>query len=152
MSLSLVKYLVRSHSWTTQTLRYLISGIAVYAIDYSTFLAINLVAPFHLVEANLTAKLVSAVAGFFAHRHFTFRANHRGMGWRQFAGYVLLLLTNAGVSSVLLLWSVDYLHWEPKLAKVAADIVITAIAFIASRVVVFRTHRAPCDAGSPGNR
>lgn len=122
-----------------QSVRYLCVGSVVYLIDTGGFAALTvLYGADQFLIVNLLSKAVAATIGFVLHKKITFRRHQMDGIARQFCRYVALLLINLGISSLLLYAMIDSLAWPTIIGKVATEIVVTVIAFLASRIIVFR--------------
>lgn len=127
-----------------QGMRYLVAGGVVFACDFLVFSVIVLMAPVLLIPANVAGKIAGAALGFVLHRNWTFAGVHRDSATRQLISYLLLLLFNIAASSALLWLLAEALGlWVPA-AKLVADAVVIALAFVIGRSIVFR----PATAGS----
>jgi putative flippase GtrA len=129
-----------SRSLTGQTIRYLAVGGVVYALDVGSF-AVLLAFVNHAgyLIANMIAKSIAATAGFFLHKHFTFSWAQRDRLKRQFALYVSLFVFNTTLSTVLVYFLVSRLSLPTMPSRIGVDIVVIVTAFMASRMIVFRS-------------
>lgn len=134
---------MREQSVTAQGLRYLAVGVAVFLLDLGVFSALLALAPPFYLVANLAAKAAGAAAGFVLHKRFTF-SWRQGDGWlRQLTSYAGVALLSAGLSTGLLGLLADGAGLPPLAAKLGADAVAIATAFVLGRTVVFRGAADP---------
>ena len=130
--------MTRARTVTTQAMRYGIVGAIVVACDYLVFTAILLAAPAVYLAANLGGKVAGALLGFFLHRHFTFSWEQRHGARRQFVSYCAVLLGNIALSTALLWLLVEQVQANAFLARIATDAVVIVVAFLPSRLWVYR--------------
>ncbi|MEE1650084.1 bifunctional glycosyltransferase family 2/GtrA family protein [Brachybacterium sp. J144] len=112
------------------------SGLAAFALDTGLFLALaGLGAPVWLALA--IARLISAGTNFALNRHVVFRGGRRvplGRALARYAGLAAgVLLADIALVSALHAVGVPLLG-----AKIAADLLLSALSYAVQRVVVFR--------------
>ena len=76
--------------------------------------------------------------GFFLHRHFTFSWEQRHGARRQFVSYCAVLLGNIALSTALLWLLVEQAQANAFVARIATDAVVIVVAFLLSRLWVYR--------------
>lgn len=134
---------LRDNTVLAQAMRYLLAGGLVFSLDVGVFYLITTVWPAWYIEANLVSKSIGALTGFFLHRYFTFSWEHRDNAAAQGVMYVLLLGFNLMLSSLLLYLLVEWVGLIELYAKVLTDVLVILVAFVGSRLLVFRGHRRP---------
>lgn len=127
----------RSSALSAQAIRYLISGGMVVALDFLSFYVLTRLWPDAYVVANLVAKTVGALSGFFLHKHFTFAGEQAHSASTQLSLYITLYFVNMALSSAILFGAVDMLQWHELAAKVVADGFVVATSFLTCRMLVF---------------
>jgi putative flippase GtrA len=130
-----------------QVVRFLIVG-ALSTVAYALlYLAFAEVAPAQL--ANFLALLMTAIANTAANRRFTFGVRGpTGVVRHQFQGLVVFAVAWGITSGSLALLHLAHSHPGSKLELVvltAANLVATAVRFVALRLWVFRAQRRPVD-------
>jgi putative flippase GtrA len=129
---------------------YLLVGGFVYALDLCSFSAVVLIWPEKHIVGNVIGKLIGAVAGFLLHKYFSFAGPHRYSGVHQLGAYLLVLISNIGLGTVLIYFFVD-IFGSPKIpARILVDVVIVVITFRIYRKRVF--GHATSAAGQPPSR
>jgi putative flippase GtrA len=125
--------------------RYGLVQVFAYGIDMGGFLLLlqtQLVGP---LVANVIAKVAAGLFAFAAHRHFTFgtgeRANTGSQAVRYFALLGLNIPLSSGLLALLMLWIP-----QPPIAKFIADVVIVAITYWISKLLVFTPAKPPAPA------
>ncbi|MGF6223499.1 GtrA family protein [Pseudomonas sp. YL-218 TE3947] len=118
-----------------------------YALDMSSFLVFSYLFDGHLIMANICSKLISAIFGFFLHRHFTFQSAENS-GRKQAFSYFSLVAINIPVNSGLFGLTLSIIA-PPALAKFIADVACLAINYWISKVAIF--HKKPTPDTTPAD-
>jgi putative flippase GtrA len=121
--------------------RYGLVQVFAYVIDMGTFLLVLWTGLSGPLLANVAAKVAAGLFAFAAHRHFTFGTGERGNTLAQGLRYFALLALNIPLSSGLLAL---LLPWIPQsaVAKFISDVVIVAVTYWVSKVIVFAPAKA----------
>lgn len=116
-------------------LRYNLVQIVAYGIEVLIFFSMTWLWPSYLVAANVAGKAAAGGFAFVAHKYFTFEnANSQEIG-KQAGRYVLLLIANMFLGSLLLLVFVEFMpKWS---AKLVSDMVSVATTFLLTHYLVF---------------
>lgn len=126
---------------TNSTIRYLLVGGVIYAIDILFFTgSVSVFGNEYYLAANIAAKTVAAVTGFFLHKHYTFNGEQHHNAHQQFLMYIGLFVFNILLSSVLIFLLIGLLSLSSIPARIAVDVVVTVMAFIVSKKIVFRSR------------
>lgn len=126
-----------------EAVRYLQSGLGVYALDLATYSALFWIAPAHYVVWTVAGRLVGAAAGFVLHNTYSFRGE-KALPARSIAvRYAALWLANAALSVMLLRGAVEGAGLDGTWARPAIDVLVIGLAFVASKYWVFRKADAP---------
>lgn len=128
--------------------RYGLVQVVAYLIDMGGFLLLFRNGLAGALTANVVAKLAAGLFAFVAHRHFTFDAGTDRAG-SQALRYFLLLALNIPLSSAVLAL---LLLWIPEAAwaKFAADTLIVALTYWASKLLIFSPARNRARARTEG--
>jgi putative flippase GtrA len=121
--------------------RYGLVQAFAYAIDMGGFLALLWTGLASPLVANVIAKIAAGLFAFLAHRHFTFGTGARTNTWSQGTRYFALLGLNIPLSSGLLALMLLWIP-QPPLAKFVSDVVIVAVTYWVSKLVVFAPAKA----------
>lgn len=117
--------------------RYLQSGLLVYAIDLGTFWILNAFVPAQYAVWTVVGRISGATAGFFLHDGYSF-AGHKAVAKRvRMFRYLTLLMFNAVMSVLLLELAVTQFHMTSAFARPVIDILVIALAYLASKHWVF---------------
>ena len=122
-----------------ESVRFVAVGLLLLAVDSSVFAALHaLGVPTGI--ANLAARFLGTVLGFWLHGRITFGGGrHDHMGHRQMGRYVLVwcvltALSTAALASWETAFGSDWLY----LAKPAVEFVLAGLSFFALRHFVYR--------------
>ena len=115
-----------------ETLAYLIFGILTVIVNIAAY---KLLKPaMGDMAANTLAFFIAVLFAYWTNSSFVFRAEHT---WRNFGQFMAMrigtLFIDDGGMYLLLLWQVNDV-----LAKCAVNVVIIAINYLASKLVIFR--------------
>jgi putative flippase GtrA len=133
-------------------LRYLLVQIVAYGLDLGTFQALIATGVSGPVVANLIGKVPAGFFAFLAHRHFTFRVGGADGMHRDAIKYLLLLLVNAPLSSLILAGLLGVIS-HVTLAKILADVLSVGLTFTLTKYLVFaRRPEARPSATAPNSR
>jgi putative flippase GtrA len=116
--------------------RYGLVQLLAYGIDMGGFLLLLWAGVAGPLVANVVVKTAAGLFAFAAHRRFTFRTGERRNNLRQAVRYFALLALNIPLSSAVLALFLLYIP-HPAVAKFMADVIIMAVTYWASKLVVF---------------
>lgn len=122
--------------------------LLAYALDMSVFLLFTHLLDGQHIVANICSKLISAVFGFFLHRHFTFQSTQSSRG-SQAISYFSLVAINIPVNSGLFGLALAFIA-PAALAKFVADVACLAINYWISKVAIFKKAAPEAAADSKG--
>lgn len=126
----------------SSTTRYLLVGGLIYFIDIISFVgSVSAFGRNYYLVANIFAKTVAAIVGFFLHKYFTFSGDqHYDTRW-QFMMYIGLFVFNTFLSSILVFLLIDLLQLTAIPSRIAVDVIVTGIAYLISKKIVFRSMK-----------
>jgi putative flippase GtrA len=133
-------------------LRYLLVQIVAYGLDLGTFQALVATGVSGPIVANLAGKVPAGIFAFLVHRRFTFRIGNAAGVHREAIKYLLLLLVNAPLSSLILAGLLGVMP-HVTLAKILADVLSVGLTFTLTKYLVFaRRPGARPSAMGPNSR
>jgi len=91
-----------------------------------------------ITSATYGARLFSGTYNFLGNKYFVFRRHGTQSLKREMAGYVLLALLLAIISSALVSVMVQQLNLNPTICKIAIDLSLYIVSFLVRRYIVFR--------------
>lgn len=121
--------------------RYVSVGLLTYVIDISVYLLVVAIDARLYLAANAAGRIVGAIVGFFLHRSWTFKTEDRPALLTQAWQYLGLLLISMALSSAVLVALVDLMKLPPAWARVATDVIVIGVVYLASRFI-FRPRRS----------
>lgn len=116
--------------------RYLAIQVLAYGLDMGTFISIMYFDASQPLLVNMAGKVVAGVFAFFGHRSFTFNAARDTPMRQQGVLYVLLLLFNLPLASIVL-WLILLADLPVTLGKFIADGICVGLNYVLSRKLVF---------------
>ena len=115
-----------------ETLAYLVFGILTVVMNIVAYKLLNLA--MGDMAANTLAFFIAVLFAYWTNSSFVFRAEHT---WRNFGQFMAMrigtLFIDDGGMYLLLMWQVDDI-----IAKCAVNVIIIAINYLASKLVIFR--------------
>ncbi len=118
-------------------LRYLLSGITAFIIEFLCFTLI-LAVFHHLLLANSISFIIGVVAGLIFHKLWTFAGAHQYRTvWQTVAVFVVALF-NLIVTNVIIDWLVNDLAVQPYIAKVIVIALIVVWNYLLFNYVIFK--------------
>ncbi|WP_167631293.1 GtrA family protein [Mariprofundus ferrooxydans] len=116
-------------------LRYNLVQVAAYGIELSTFFGMLWIWPGYLIMANVSAKTAAGCFAFFLHKYFTFKSSGKHNIGGEAGRYVLILIGNMVLGSLLLVFLVGVMpEWGSKLMS---DVISVGITFLLTHYLVF---------------
>lgn len=125
--------------------RYMVSGGIVYACDLAVFTLLNFLAPTHYIYWTVAGRIAGALVGFLLHNLYTFRGEKEHASHVRALRYILLFISNAALSVLLLRLAIEYLSIPVLAARIAVDVIIIILTFIISRQLVFSAKQQGID-------
>ncbi len=120
--------------------RYVISGTASEAIEYTSFLLL-----LHLTKllyvSNSISFVLGVVSGFIFHKTFSFPGDQQFKTRHQLTGYVSLAAINFFVINAVVGYMVYDLNVKPYIAKFIAIAVAAIWGYVFSNYLFFRHKR-----------
>lgn len=114
----------------------LIAGLA-YLIDIGGFWVLTNLS-FAPHTANLAIKILAALFGFYAHRKYTYKIEHKAGVYGDAVRYFGVALLYAPISTALLVFILTFIN-SPFYVKLGVDIALVVITYaIASKFVFIR--------------
>jgi len=125
------------------TLAFLFSGGLAFLIDAAVLKALTAGVGMHPIAARLIAISLSMVAGWLAHRRFTFRLT-TGPSAREFLRYAAVQWTVAAINygifvAIVLAWPVI----EPLVALFISSFIAMFLSYLGMRFAAFRKPGPP---------
>lgn len=111
-------------------------GVLSFLLDYCLFLLFTLMANSYFLNAHVLSRVLSSVFNYAITKKYVF-ANKDSVASTSFK-YILAVFTSLLLSSALLYFLVDYLNWNPLVAKPSAELITFFINFFVLKHFVFQ--------------
>ena len=121
-----------------QLLRYLLSGVFCAGLEYALFQSAHQLLGLDLVLANTLAYVLALVCSFLISKFFVFNAPQQTSVHFQIIAYGLLIAFNYTLSTWLLVYLVESLHWQTSWSKILSMATVAAWNFFIFKKVVYR--------------
>ena len=132
-----IKALVVKH-W--EVFSYLFFGVLTTVVNYVVFAIAAQVFPDSATVCNVIAWVVAVAFAYLTNKPFVFRSND----WSaqtvvpEFAKFVSCRLASGVMETLILLLTVDCLHWNGNLWKLLTQILVVIVNYVGSKLLVFR--------------
>ena len=120
---------------------YLIFGVLTTLINLFTYYILtstllNVSNAVELQIANIIAWIVGVLFAFFTNKRFVFESKNKD--WSEFFKFIGARITTLLMELVIMYVSVSLLHFNDKLMKLIAQVVVIVSNYIFSKLVVFK--------------
>lgn len=133
------KAVTDSLSITKLFLKYGAVSLASFLIDYLLFIVLVYLLGVSYIQANILARIISAVMNFAGHKYISFET--RGILIHEGGRYVLAVFFSLFLSTALLYIAVDLLHLPSLVLKPVIDGLIFIVNFLVLNKLVFSEKR-----------
>lgn len=123
-------------------LKYCCVGCLVTGMDFVIFSGSYYLLHLGSVPSKLLAFSGAVILGFWLHRIWTFRSRSIAAS-RQFARFLTVSLTGAGLSAACIFIQIDLLHFHPLFANATTSMVVLSWNFLSNKLWSFRIVRRP---------
>ena len=117
---------------TAETLRYLIFGVLAVVVNTASFLLLDLI--MGEIAANTLAFFLTVLFAYWTNSQFVFRT---GMAWKSFLEFMAMRLCTLPLDDGGM-WLLLTLGVNDLLAKCAVNVVIIAINYLISKLIIFK--------------
>ena len=123
-----------------EVLSYLIFGVLTTVVNYCVYLPVYNILGLSASVSNVIAWVVAVAFAYLTYNPFVFRSHD----WS--AKTVIPVLTkfvgcrvaSGAAETLILLVSVDILHWNGNIWKLVTSVLVVVLNYIASKLVVFK--------------
>lgn len=129
--------LVRKH-WDIVT--YLIFGVLTTIVNYLVYLPVYNLLHLSAAVSNAIAWVVAVAFAYLTNKPFVFRSNDwsRKTVVPELTKFVSCRLGSGILETVILLVTVDLLHWNGNIWKLVTSVLVVILNYIASKLLVFK--------------
>ncbi|MCI7020435.1 MAG: GtrA family protein [Clostridiales bacterium] len=121
-------------------LSYLFFGVLTTVVNYLIYLPVYNLCGFSAAVSNMIAWVGAVIFAYLTNKPFVFRSND----WSaqtvvpEFAKFVSCRLASGVMETLILLLTVDCLHWNGNLWKLLTQILVVIVNYVGSKLLVFR--------------
>ena len=123
-----------------EVLSYLIFGVLTTAVNYLVYLPVYNLVGLSAALSNAIAWVVAVAFAYLTNKPFVFKSHD----WSaktvipELAKFVGCRVASGATETLILLLTVDILHWNGNLWKLVTSVLVVVMNYIASKLVVFR--------------
>ena len=123
-----------------EVLSYLIFGVLTTAVNYLVYLPVYNVVGLSAALSNAIAWVVAVAFAYLTNKPFVFKSHD----WSaktvipELTKFVGCRVASGAAETLILLLTVDILHWNGNLWKLVTSVLVVVMNYIASKLVVFR--------------
>lgn len=129
--------LVRKH-WDIVT--YLFFGVLTTIVNYLVYLPVYNLLHLSAAVSNAIAWVVAVAFAYLTNKPFVFHSNDwsRETVLPELGKFVSCRLASGVMETVILLVTVDLLHWNGNIWKLVTSVLVVVLNYIASKLLVFK--------------
>ena len=123
-----------------EVLSYLIFGVLTTAVNYLVYLPLYNLVGLSAALSNAIAWVVAVAFAYLTNKPFVFKSHD----WSaktvipELTKFVGCRVASGAAETLILLLTVDILHWNGNLWKLVTSVLVVVMNYIASKLVVFR--------------
>lgn len=129
--------LIRKHY---DVLAYLVFGVLTTVVNYVIYLPCYNLLGYSAAVSNLIAWVAAVAFAYLTNKPFVFRSHD----WSaktvipELTKFVSCRVASGAAESVILLLTVDILHWNGNVWKLITSVLVVVLNYIGSKLLVFR--------------
>lgn len=125
----------------SQFARFLVVGLASFAVDYGLFVLLFHTFSVQYIVASTISFSISLVLNYILTLKFVFEARPGRRIFHEFAAYIGLNIIALGLNQLILYLSVDLLGMSPFVGKLVATALVLVYNFISRKLLIERTAK-----------
>ena len=135
--ISKIRSLVKKY-WDVLT--YLIFGVLTTVVNYAVYLPVYNLLGLSASVSNCIAWVVAVAFAFLTNKPFVFKSHN----WSkqtvipELTKFVSCRIASGAAETVILLVSVDILHWNGNIWKLVTQVLVVVLNYFGSKLLVFR--------------
>lgn len=135
--ISKIRSLVEKY-WDVLT--YLIFGVLTTVVNYAVYLPVYNLLGLSASVSNCIAWVVAVAFAFLTNKPFVFKSHN----WSkqtvipELTKFVSCRIASGAAETVILLVSVDILHWNGNIWKLVTQVLVVVLNYFGSKLLVFR--------------
>lgn len=125
---------------TPEMLLYILFGVLTTVVNIAVFQYTNAVLAWPWKLANALAWVLAVLFAFLTNKLYVFRSKSftAPVFWREFFGFFGARLLSLGVDYACLWLLIDCWGWDGLWAKIVDNVLVVAINYVLSKLVIFR--------------
>ena len=126
-----------------ETISYIIFGAMTTVVNYVVNYVCYYSAGFSTFMSNIIAWVISVIFAFFVNKIFVFESRSWALRnlFREFYTFIGARLLSLAFEEVFMVVTVDYLHVENWVAKIAANVFVVIMNYFASKFIIFKKDK-----------
>lgn len=133
----------KGKQWVEQyrdILSYLFFGVLTTVVNYLIYLPVYNICHLSAALSNIVAWVGAVVFAYLTNKPFVFHSSD----WSgktvlpEFARFVSCRLASGAMETVILLLTVDWLHWNGNLWKLVTQVLVVIVNYVGSKLIVFK--------------
>ena len=123
-----------------EVLSYLIFGVLTTVVNYCVYLPVYNILGLSASVSNVIAWVVAVAFAYLTNKPFVFRSHD----WSaktvipELTKFVGCRVASGAAETLILLVSVDILHWNGNIWKLVTSVLVVVMNYVASKLVVFK--------------
>ena len=123
-----------------EVLSYLIFGVLTTVVNYLIYLPAYNILGFSAAVSNAIAWVVAVAFAYLTNKPFVFKSHDWSMKTviPELTKFVSCRVASGFAETLILLVTVDMLHWNGNIWKLVTSVLVVILNYIASKLVVFK--------------
>lgn len=121
-------------------LSYLVFGVLTTVVNYLIYLPIYNICGVSAAVSNMIAWVGAVIFAFLTNKPFVFHSHDWSAGTvvPELTKFVSCRLASGVLETVILLLTVDWLHWNGNVWKLVTQVLVIIVNYVGSKLLVFR--------------
>ena len=123
-----------------EVLSYLIFGVLTTIVNYLVYLPVYNLLGLSAALSNAIAWVVAVAFAYLTNKPFVFKSHDWSAktGIPELTKFVGCRVASGAAETLILLVTVDLLHWNGNIWKIVTSVLVVVMNYIASKLVVFK--------------
>jgi putative flippase GtrA len=121
---------------------YLLFGVLTTVVNYAAYALFTRAGDLPLVAANLLAWVLAVAFAYATNRRWVFKSKTKGAAALAEAGsFVAARIFSGVVDTICMVLLVEWFHIHDMIAKILVNVLVIAINYILSKLIIFRKKK-----------
>lgn len=138
--MTLIELIKALYSKFRNLILYGIIGSCTATLDFLIFTGLTQWTPIHYIIANIISCSTGILCSFLLNRKYNFKVTDHTM--RRMIVFFSVGIFGMFLSSVILHFCIDDMHWNELLSKLASIVIVVIIQFFLNKYISFREDRS----------